>query len=218
MGKFNGILALSGIQWTISASATVPSSPGTMGSVVIVSDPVLDVSAIKRVGIYSSLDTTNGNIYEANTVNIFGALNDVSGTEATLIDNSSVIIGGYVSNSVVNQGGSQFVCDVYVWDISKKRWVMAAYQKLNPAIKEYVDLANWCTPDIDVSNLEVWTNLNAYDSSVTYVNTNIYEIIETADISKWASVVVDLSTLSVWSNLNVTDSGTVTVNDTPQPF
>lgn len=134
------IQVLGGVSWNITASNTIPTSPGKSGDIVLVFPEDItppNVKTIKQVGVNNNLVESDGNIYGDNGVFLFSALNGTMGTDTVhLVNNRTLDINMNLSNSVVNMDGMQVECDAYVWDSDSQMWVKATYQRLPLVAKE----------------------------------------------------------------------------------
>lgn len=181
--------------------------------------PLPNLSDIEQVGIYTNLIDSDGNVFAENGIFLFSALNGTLGeAEAQLFNNRTVGIDIHLSRSVVNIGGMQLECDVYVWDVKTQTWVKAQCIQLPVARTEHLNIADWYIADIDVSNLQVWSLLNPQETITKLVNTGVHEFSENFDIASWYTPTDIPTTISVWALLSPADSGTITKNDNPTPF
>lgn len=178
-----------------------------------------DISSIEQVCINTNLIDTDGNVFGEDGIFLFSALNGTLGTaEAQLFNNRTVGIDTYLSRSVVNIGGMQLECDVYVWDIKTKTWVKAKYQRLPIAKVERFKILDWYTKGVDVSSVQIWSLLNAQETITKLVNTGVHEFSENVDIASWYTPTDMPTTINIWALLSPADSGTITKNDNPIPF
>lgn len=216
------IQVLGGVSWNITASNTIPTSPGKSGDIVLVFPEDItppNVKTIKQVGVNNNLVESDGNIYGDNGVFLFSALNGTMGTDTVhLVNNRTLDINMNLSNSVVNMDGTQVECDAYVWDSDSQLWVKATYQRLPLVAKEKLKLIDWYTKDVDVSNIQIWNVLNLQETITKLVNTGVHEFTENFDIVGWYTPTDMPTTISIWAQLSPTDSGTITVNNNPTPF
>ena len=181
--------------------------------------PLPNLSEVEQVSINTNLIATDGNVFAENGIFLFSALNGTLGeAEAQLFNNRTVGIDTYLSRSVVNIGGLQLICDVYVWDIKTHTWVKAEYQRLPMVKAERVKISDWYTKGVDVSNIQVWNLLNPQETITKLVNTGVHEFSENVDIASWYIPVDTPTTSSIWALLSPTDSGTITINNNPTPF
>ena len=181
--------------------------------------PLPNLSDIEQVGIYTNLIDSDGNVFAENGIFLFSALNGTLGeAEAQLFNNRTVGIDINLSRSVVNIGGMQLICDVYVWDIKTHTWVKAELQRLPVAKIERLKLSDWGSKGVDVSNLHVWSTINPQETITELVNTGVHEFIDNIDIAGWCIPADMLTTTTIWALLSPTDSGTITKNDNPIPF
>lgn len=181
--------------------------------------PLPNLSDVEQVSINTNLIDTDGNVFAENGIFLFSALNGTLGeAEAQLFNNRTVGIDTYLSRSVVNIGGLQLVCDVYVWDIKTHTWVKAECQRLPMVRVEHLNIADWYIADIDVSNIQVWNLLNPQETVTPLVNTGVHEFTENFDVASWYTPTDMPTTFSIWALLSPTDSGTITINNNPTPF
>lgn len=181
--------------------------------------PLPNLSDIEQVGIYTNLIDSDGNVFAENGIFLFSALNGTLGeAEAQLFNNRTVGIDINLSRSVVNIGGMQLICDVYVWDIKTHTWVKAELQRLPVAKIERLKLSDWYLKGVDVSNLHVWSTINPQETITELVNTGVHEFIDNIDLADWCIPADILTTTTIWALLSPTDSGTITINDNPTPF
>lgn len=181
--------------------------------------PLPNLSDIEQVGIYTNLIDSDGNVFAENGIFLFSALNGTLGeAEAQLFNNRTVGIDINLSRSVVNIGGMQLECDVYVWDVKTQTWVKAECQKLPVAKIEHLNITDWYTKGVDVSNVQIWSLLNVQETITKLINTGVHEFTENLDIADWYTPVGLPTTISIWALLSPTDSGTITKNDNPTPF
>lgn len=215
------IQVLGGVSWNITASNTIPTSPGKSGDIVLVfpedATPP-NVKTIKQVGVNNNLVESDGNIYGDNGVFLFSALNGTVGTGTVhLVNNRTLDINMNLSNSVVNIDGMQVECDAYVWDSDSQLWVKATYQRLPLVVKETLYLKFWASKGVPAEG-SIWGNLGLEENCSTYQNTNVHTIEDNLDLSVWATNGITLTSIQLWTKLTPTDSGTITINDTPTPF
>ena len=178
-----------------------------------------DISDIEQVGIYTNLVDSDGNVFGENGIFLFSALNGTLGeAEAQLFNNRTVGIDINLSRSVVNIGGMQRVCDVYVWDVKTQMWVKAECQKLPVAKIEHLNITDWYTKGVDVSNVQIWSLLNPQETITELVNTGVHEFTENPDVASWYTPTDMPTTISIWALLSPVDGGTMTKNDNPIPF
>lgn len=181
--------------------------------------PLPNLSDIEQVGIYTNLIDSDGNVFAENGVFLFSALNGTLGeAEAQLFNNRTVGIDIHLSRSVVNIGGMQLECDVYVWDVKTHTWVKAQFIQLPVARTEHLNIADWHLRDVDVSNIQIWSLLNPQETITKFVNTGVHEFSENVDIAAWYTPTNMPTAITIWARLSPTDSGTITKNDTPTPF
>lgn len=216
------IQVLGGVSWNITASNTIPTSPGKSGDIVLVFPEDItppNVETIKQVGVYNNLVVSDGNKYPENGVFLFGGIDNVPGESSVLlIDKRDLRIDINVSKAVVNIEEIQVECDVYAWDIRDEKWVKFEYIELPIAKVEKLKLLDWYAKGVDASNLQIWSVLNPQETLSHLINENLYEFIETITAASW-NVLTDIpTTISFWSQLSITDSGTITKNENPIPF
>ena len=181
--------------------------------------PLPNLSEVEQVSINTNLLVNDGNVFGENGIFLFSALDGTLGeAEAQLFNNRTVEIDTYLSRSVVNIGGMQLVCDVYVWDIKTKTWVKAECQRLPMVKVERFKISDWYTKGVDVSNVQIWSLLNPQETITKFVNTGVHEFTETFDMASWYTPVGLPTTFSIWMQLSPADSGTITKNDNPTPF
>lgn len=213
------IQVLGGVSWSITASNTIPTSPGKSGDIILVFPEDVtppNVKTIKKVGVYNNLVESDGNIFGDNGVFLFSALNGTMGTDTVhLVNNRTLDINMNLSNSVVNMDGMQVECDAYVWDSDSQLWVKATYQRLPLVAKEKLYLQFWASKGIS-TGVDIWSNLGLEENCATYKNTNVHIIEDNLDLGAWATNGISL--IQLWTKLTPTDSGTITINDTPTPF
>lgn len=181
--------------------------------------PLPNLSEVEQVSINANLIDSDGNVFAENGIFLFSALNGTLGeAEAQLFNNRTVEIDINLSRSVVNIGGMQLICDVYVWDIKTHTWVKAEVQRLPVAKIERLKLSDWYLKGVDVSNLHVWSTINPQETITKLVNTGVREFIDNIDIAGWYIPADMLTTTTIWALLSPIDSGTITKNDNPIPF
>lgn len=178
-----------------------------------------DISDIEQVSINTNLLVNDGNVFAENGIFLFSALDGTLGTaEAELFNNRTVGIDTYLSRSVVNIGGMQLVCDVYVWDIKTQTWVKAECQRLPMVKVEHLNIVSWVSNSVSAEGFSVWDALNISEATSTYHNTGNHAFEEQFDIMSWISTGITATQLNVWTQLNITDGGTLTINNNPTPF
>lgn len=178
-----------------------------------------DISDIEQVSINTNLLVNDGNVFGENGIFLFSALDGTLGeAEAQLFNNRTVGIDTYLSRSVVNIGGMQLVCDVYVWDIKTHTWVKAECQRLPMVKVEHLNIASWVLNGVSVEGFSVWDALSISEATSTYHNTGNHAFEEQFDILSWISNGITVTQLNVWTQLNITDGGTLTINNNPTPF
>lgn len=178
-----------------------------------------DISDIEQVSINTNLLVNDGNVFGENGIFLFSALDGTLGTaEAQLFNNRTVGIDTCLSRSVVNIGGLQLVCDVYVWDIKTHMWVRVELQRLPMVKVEHLNIASWVSNGVSAEGVSVWDALNISEATSTYHNTGNHAFEEQFDILSWISTGITATQLNVWAQLNITDGGTITINNNPTPF
>lgn len=178
-----------------------------------------DISDIEQVSINTNLLVNDGNVFGENGIFLFSALDGTLGeAEARLFNNRTVGIDTYLSRSVVNIGGLQLICDVYVWDIKTHTWVKAEFQRLPTTFKEIFDISNWTTANVPLDNLSLWNGLNFEEMYTEYKNSHAHSFEESFALDNWHTSGVDVTGTQLWALLSMSDSGTTTVNNTPTPF
>lgn len=181
--------------------------------------PLPNLSEVEQVNIGTNLIESDGNVFGKNGIFLFSAFNGTLGTtEAQLFNNRTVGIDIYLSRSVVNIGGLQLKCDVYVWDIKTHTWVKAEYQRLPLTTSDTLNIASWISNGISTEDVSVWGNLNLTETASPYKNTGAHAFNEQLSILSWVSTDLDMTQLNIWTELNITDGGTTTKNDNPIPF
>lgn len=181
--------------------------------------PLPNLSEVEQVNIGTNLIESDGNVFGENGIFLFSAFNGTLGTvEAQLFNNRTVGIGIYLSRSVVNIGGMQLECDVYVWDIKTHTWVKAEFQRLPLTVSETLNIASWGSSGVSAEDISIWDKLNIAETASTYKNTGNHAFEEQLSILSWVSNGLDVTQLNVWTALNITDSGTTTINNNPTPF
>lgn len=181
--------------------------------------PLPKLSDVEQVTIGTNLIEVDGNVFAKNGIFLFSAFNGTLGeAEAQLFNNRTVGIDIYLSRSVVNIGGLQLECDVYVWDIKTQTWVKAQYQRLPLTASDTLNIASWVSSGISAEGISIWDKLNLTETTSTYKNTGAHAFEEQLSILSWVSNGLDVTQLKVWTKLNIADSGTITKNDNPTPF
>lgn len=181
--------------------------------------PLPKLSDVEQVSIGTNLIEADGNVFGKNGIFLFSAFNGTLGeAEAQLFNNRTVGIDIYISRSVVNIGGLQLECDVYVWDIKTKTWVKAEFQRLPLTTSDTLNIATWVSNGISAEDISVWDKLNLTETASTYKNTGAHAFEEQLNMLSWVSNGLDVTQLNVWTKLNITDSGTLNKNDNPTPF
>lgn len=178
-----------------------------------------DISDIEQVSVNTNLLVNDGNVFGENGIFLFSALDGTLGeAEAQLFNNRTVGIDTYLSRSVVNIGGMQLICDVYVWDIKTHTWVKVDFERL-PMVKiEHLNIVSWVSNSVSAEGFSVWDALNISEATSTYHNTGNHAFEEQFDIMSWISTGITATQLNVWTQLNITDGGTLTINNNPTPF
>ena len=181
--------------------------------------PLPNLSEVEQVNIGTNLIESDGNVFGENGIFLFSAFNGTLGTaEAQLFNNRTVGIDIYLSRSVVNIGGMQLECDVYVWDIKTHTWVKAEFQRLPLTVSETLNIASWGSSGVSAEDISIWDKLNIAETASTYKNTGNHAFEEQFSILSWVSNGLDVTQLNVWTALNITDGGTTTINNNPTPF
>lgn len=181
--------------------------------------PLPNLSEVEQVNIGTNLIESDGNVFAENGIFLFSAFNGTLGTaEAQLFNNRTVGIDIYLSRSVVNIGGMQLECDVYVWDIKTHTWVKAEFQRLPLTVSETLNIASWGSSGVSAEDISIWDKLNIAETASTYKNTGNHAFEEQFSILSWVSNGLDVTQLNVWTALNITDGGTTTINNNPTPF
>ena len=181
--------------------------------------PLPNLSEVEQVNIGTNLIESDGNVFGENGIFLFSAFNGTLGTaEAQLFNNRTVGIDIYLSRSVVNIGGMQLECDVYVWAIKTHTWVKAEFQRLPLTVSETLNIASWVSSGVSAEDISIWDKLNIAETASTYKNTGNHAFEEQFSILSWVSNGLDVTQLNVWTALNITDGGTTTRNNKPTPF
>ena len=181
--------------------------------------PLPNLSEVEQVNIGTNLIESDGNVFAENGIFLFSAFNGTLGTaEAQLFNNRTVGIDIYLSRSVVNIGGMQLECDVYVWDIKTHTWVKAEFQRLPLTVSETLNIASWGSSGVSAEDISIWDKLNIAETTSTYKNSGNHAFEEQLSIMSWVSNGLDVTQLNVWTALNITDGGTTTINNNPTPF
>lgn len=181
--------------------------------------PLPNLSEVEQVNIGTNLIESDGNVFGENGIFLFSAFNGTLGeAEAQLFNNRTVGIDIYLSRSVVNIGGMQLECDVYVWDIKTHTWVKAEFQRLPLTVSETLNIALWGSSGVSAEDISIWDKLNIAETALTYKNTGNHAFEEQLSILSWVSNGLDVTQLNVWTALNITDGGTTTINNNPTPF
>ena len=181
--------------------------------------PLPNLSGVEQVGINTNLLVNDGNVFGENGIFLFSALDGKLGTaEAQLFNNRTVGIDTYLSRSVVNIGGLQLICDVYVWDIKTHTWVKVDFERLPTTFKETFDISNWTITTVPLGNVSLWSNLNFEETYTEYKNSHAHSFEESLALSTWNPSGTDVASAQLWAQLSPIDSGTITKNDNPTPF
>ena len=83
---------------------------------------------------------------------------------------------------------------------------------------EHLNITDWYTKGVDVSNVQIWSLLNLQETITELVNTGVHEFAENPDVSSWYTPTDMPTTISIWALLSPVDGGTITKNDNPIPF
>lgn len=178
-----------------------------------------DISDIEQVSINTNLLVNDGNVFAENGIFLFSALDGTLGeAEAQLFNNRTVEIDTYLSRSVVNIGGMQLICDVYVWDIKTHTWVKVDFQRLPTTFKDTLNISNWTITNVPLGNVSLWSNLNFEETYTEYKNSHAHAFEESLALDTWNPSGTDVASAQLWAWLSPADSGTTTINDTPTPF
>lgn len=181
--------------------------------------PLPNLSEVEQVSINTNLLVNDGNVFGENGIFLFSALDGKLGTAAAeLFNNRTVGIDTYLSRSVVNIGGMQLICDVYVWDIKTKTWVKVDFERLPTTFKEIFDISNWTITNVSLGNVSLWSNLNFEETYTEYKNSHARSFEESFTANAWNPSGADVANTQLWALLSLSDSGTTTINDTPTPF
>lgn len=181
--------------------------------------PLPNLSEVEQVGINTNLLVNDGNVFGENGIFLFSALDGKLGTaEAELFNNRTVGIDTYLSRSVVNIGGMQLICDVYVWDIKTKTWVKVDFERLPTTFKDTLNISNWTTANVPLDNLSLWNGFNFEETYTEYKNSHARSFEESFTANAWNPSGADVASTQLWAQLSLGDSGTTTINDTPTPF
>lgn len=181
--------------------------------------PLPNLSEVEQVSINTNLLVNDGNVFGENGIFLFSARDGTLGeAEAQLFNNRTVEIDTYLSRSVVNVGGLQLICDVYVWDIKTHTWVKVDFERLPTAFKDILNIPNWTIPNIPLDTLSLWSDLNFEETYTEYKNSHAHSFEESFSLDNWHTSGVDVTGTQLWALLSMSDSGTTTVNDTPTPF
>lgn len=181
--------------------------------------PLPNLSEVEQVSINTNLLVNDGNVFGENGIFLFSARDGTLGeAEAQLFNNRTVEIDTYLSRSVVNVGGLQLICDVYVWDIKTHTWVKVDFERLPMTFKDTFDIVSWISNGISTEDIPIWDKLNLTETVSPYKNTGAHAFDEQLSILSWVSTDLDITQLNIWTELNIVDSGTITKNDNPTPF
>lgn len=178
-----------------------------------------NLSTVEQVSINANLLVNDGNVFGENGIFLFSARDGTLGeAEAQLFNNRTVEIDTYLSRSVVNIGGMQLICDVYVWDIKTHTWVKVDFERLPTAFKDILNISNWTTANVPLDNLSLWSNFNFEETYTEYKNSHAHSFEESLALDTWNPSGTDVASAQLWARLSPADSGTTTINDTPTPF
>lgn len=181
--------------------------------------PLPNLSEVEQVSINTNLLVNDGNVFGENGIFLFSALDGTLGTaEAQLFNNRTVGIDTYLSRSVVNIGGMQLICDVYVWDIKTHTWVKVDFERLPTTFKDILNISNWTITNVSLGNVSLWSNLNFEETYTEYKNSHAHSFEESLVLSAWNPSGTDVASAQLWAQLSPIDSGTITKNDNPTPF
>lgn len=181
--------------------------------------PLPNLSDVEQVSINTNLLVADGNVFGENGIFLFSARDGTLGeAEAQLFNNRTVEIDTYLSRSVVNVGGLQLICDVYVWDIKTHTWVKVDFERLPTAFKDILNISNWTITNVPLDNVSLWSNLNFEEMYTEYKNSHAHSFEETFAVNAWNPSGTDVTSTQLWALLSMSDSGTTTINDTPTPF
>ena len=181
--------------------------------------PLPNLSDVEQVGINTNLLVNDGNVFGENGIFLFSALDGTLGeAEAQLFNNRTVGIDTYLSRSVVNIGGMQLICDVYVWDIKTHTWVKVDFERLPTTFKDILNISNWTITNVQLDNISLWSNLNFEETYTEYKNSHAHSFEESLVLSAWNPSGADVASAQLWAQLSPIDSGTITKNDNPTPF
>ena len=181
--------------------------------------PLPNLSEVEQVSINTNLLVNDGNVFGENGIFLFSARDGKLGTaEAELFNNRTVGIDTYLSRSVVNIGGMQLICDVYVWDIKTHTWVKVDFERLPTTFKDTLNISNWTITNVQLDNISLWSNLNFEETYTEYKNSHAHSFEESLVLSAWNPSGTDVASAQLWAQLSPIDSGTITKNDNPTPF
>lgn len=181
--------------------------------------PLPNLSEVEQVSINTNLLVNDGNVFGENGIFLFSALDGTLGeAEAQLFNNRTVGIDTYLSRSVVNIGGMQLECDVYVWDIKTHTWVKVDFKRLPTTFKDILNISNWTITNVPLSTLSLWSNLNFEETYTEYKNSHAHSFEESLALDTWNPSATDAAGAQLWVQLSPIDSGTITKNDNPTPF
>lgn len=181
--------------------------------------PLPNLSDVEQVSINTNLLVNDGNIFGENGIFLFSALDGTLGeAEAQLFNNRTVGIDTYLSRSVVNIGGMQLICDVYVWDIKTHTWVKVDFERLPTTFTDILNISNWTITNVQLDNISLWSNLNFEEMYTEYKNSHAHSFEESLVLSAWNPSGTDVASAQLWAQLSPIDSGTITKNDNPTPF
>lgn len=178
-----------------------------------------NLSEVEHVSINANLLVNDGNVFGENGIFLFSARDGTLGeAEAQLFNNRTVGIDTYLSRSVVNIGGMQLICDVYVWDIKTHTWVKVEFQRLPTTFKETFNVLNWTITNVPLDSLSLWSNLNFEETYTEYKNSHAHAFEESLALDTWNPSGTDVASAQLWAWLSPADYGTTTINATPTPF
>lgn len=178
-----------------------------------------DISEVEQVSINANLLVNDGNVFGENGIFLFSARDGTLGeAEAQLFNNRTVGIDTYLSRSVVNIGGMQLICDVYVWDIKTHTWVKVDFERLPTVFKDTLNISTWTAANVQLDNLSLWSNLNFEETYTEYKNSHAHAFEESLALDTWNPSGTDVASAQLWAWLSPADYGTTTINDTPTPF
>lgn len=181
--------------------------------------PLPNLSNVEQVSINTNLLVNDGNVFGENGIFLFSACDGTLGeAEAQLFNNRTVGIDTYLSRSVVNIGGMQLICDVYVWDIKTHTWVKVDFERLPTTFKDILNISNWTITNVQLGDVSLWGNLNFEETYTEYKNSHAHSFEESLVLSAWNPSGTDVASAQLWAQLSPIDSGTITKNENPIPF